>query len=177
MLVLITGGSGSGKSAWAEDLACTLGPGSKYYLATMRPFGQDAAQRIKRHHQMRSGKGFYTIECPDGLFDLPIGPADTVLLEDLSNLAANLRFSDNAQDDCFSVLWAQLSTLANTCKHFIVVSNEIFSDGVIYERDIMDYLALLGRLNEALAEQADLVVEVVCGLPLPLKGAVPCSMP
>ena len=37
MLALITGGSGSGKSAWAEGLAQRLCPGPKLYLATMRP--------------------------------------------------------------------------------------------------------------------------------------------
>ncbi len=39
MMVLVLGGSGSGKSAYAEELLCTLAGKSqttKYYLAAMR---------------------------------------------------------------------------------------------------------------------------------------------
>ena len=35
MLALIFGGSGSGKSAYAEDLAVRLSTAPRYYLATM----------------------------------------------------------------------------------------------------------------------------------------------
>ena len=41
VVALVTGGSGSGKSAWAEGLSCALCPGPKRYLATMRPFGEE----------------------------------------------------------------------------------------------------------------------------------------
>ena len=66
MMILVTGGASSGKSAYAEQLACSL-PGSRYYLAAMKPFGEEGARRIARHRALRAGKGFVTVECYDGL--------------------------------------------------------------------------------------------------------------
>lgn len=176
-MALVTGGSGSGKSAWAEELICTLCPGPKLYLATMPPSGPGAEARIARHRSMRASKGFSTLECPGPLPISHISPGSAVLLEDLSNLLANLRFSPAPPTDYVQVLWEQLSALACRCGHLVVVSNEIFSDGVIYDPDTTDYIALLGSLNRLLAQRADLAAEVVCGIPLVLKGALPCSLP
>lgn len=172
---MVTGGSGSGKSAWAEDLALELCGGAKYYLATMRPFGAEARQRIARHRDMRAHKGFQTIECPQGLEGLALPPGSTALLEDLSNLLANIRFAPAPPPDCAGALYKQLAPLIAGCGHLILVGNEVFSDGIAYDCDTMDYLAQLGRLHQSLAARADLVVEVVCGLPLVLKGVNPCS--
>ena len=66
MMVLVTGGASSGKSAFAEQVACSL-PGSRYYLAAMKPYGEEGARRIARHRELRAGKGFATLECYDGL--------------------------------------------------------------------------------------------------------------
>jgi len=126
---------------------------------------------------MRAHKGFDTLECPDGLDGLPISPSDTVLLEDLSNLVANRLFSPQCPEHCGEVLWAELSALADRCTHLVVVSNEITSDGIEYDPSTQAFLALLGELDRKLARRADLVVEVVCGLPLVLKGEIPCSTP
>lgn len=66
MMVLVTGGASSGKSACAENVALEL-PGPRFYLAAMKPYGTEAARRIERHRKLRAGKGFETIECHDGL--------------------------------------------------------------------------------------------------------------
>ena len=59
MMILVLGGSASGKSEYAENVAAALGEGGKkLYLATMRPFGREAGRRIERHRRMRKGKGF-----------------------------------------------------------------------------------------------------------------------
>ena len=65
MMVLVIGGSGSGKSDFAEREACLLGGehgGQKYYVAAMRVFDDEGRQKVDRHQRMRSGKGFVTIE-------------------------------------------------------------------------------------------------------------------
>lgn len=67
MLILVTGGSGSGKSAFAEDRILSLGEAKRIYIATMHPFDQESFKRIERHRKMRAGKGFDTIECYTGL--------------------------------------------------------------------------------------------------------------
>ena len=63
MLHLITGGSGSGKSRYAEDRILKLGPGRRVYVATMYPYDDESFQRIRRHRAMRAQKEFETIEC------------------------------------------------------------------------------------------------------------------
>ena len=60
MLILVTGGSASGKSAYAESLCLTASP--RVYLACMQPFGAEGAKRIERHRTMRKDKGFLTVE-------------------------------------------------------------------------------------------------------------------
>ena len=48
----------------------------------------------------------------------------------------------------------------------VIVSNNVFEDGICYDASTMEYLAALGRINERLASQADEVIEVVVGIPL-----------
>lgn len=62
MIHLITGGSASGKSAYAEAQAVAAGK-MRYYIATMRPYGTEGEKRVAKHRAMRAGKGFFTIEC------------------------------------------------------------------------------------------------------------------
>ncbi len=66
MLVLVIGGGGSGKSAYAEALACRLSPqnkqGKRYYLATMEVYGEEGRKRVAKHRRAREGKNFITIE-------------------------------------------------------------------------------------------------------------------
>ena len=67
MLTLVTGGSGSGKSAFAEDRVLSFGDAQRIYIATMHPFDEESHKRIERHQKMRAGKGFETVECYTGL--------------------------------------------------------------------------------------------------------------
>ena len=74
MMKLVMGGSGSGKSAYAEKCIsrlyrelCTEDAGrnkeaSLYYVADMIPYGQETAKKIEAHRKMRAGKGFATLE-------------------------------------------------------------------------------------------------------------------
>ena len=54
----------------------------------------------------------------------------------------------------------------------VVVSNEIFSDGIEYDPETFRYQQYLGKINQYIAGKADLVVEVVYGIPLAQKGKV-----
>ena len=78
MLILVVGGAASGKSAFAESLACQ-GALPRVYIATMQAMDEECEIRIARHREMRAGKGFSTLECPLGLADADI-PAKTALL-------------------------------------------------------------------------------------------------
>lgn len=175
MIVLVTGGSGSGKSAYAEDLARRLCPGEKAYIATMRAWGAEGEARVARHRALRAGKGFFTVERPLDLAGLaaeePRLTGATALLEDASNLLANEMFDPaGAGAEAVPAILKGLRTLGARAARLIVVSNEIFSDGVAYDPDTQRYIAALGEINRALAAAADAVVEVVYGIPVPRKG-------
>lgn len=51
MLMIVTGGSGSGKSAYAEEQIMKLGEGSRIYIATMMSFDAEGDRRIERHRK------------------------------------------------------------------------------------------------------------------------------
>ena len=56
MVTLITGGSGSGKSAYAESVITGFGEHERIYIATMYPFDEESHERIRRHRKMREKK-------------------------------------------------------------------------------------------------------------------------
>ena len=58
MMTLILGGSGSGKSAYAEDyLLRAAGDKNKYYIATMQIRDAEMQAKVDRHHRLRQGVG------------------------------------------------------------------------------------------------------------------------
>lgn len=95
MVILIIGGSASGKSEFAERI-CTLTGGQVAYIATMQPFGKDAQYRIARHLKLRERKGFLTVEQYTDIAKLRNAlrnRAQTLLIECMSNLCANEMFA------------------------------------------------------------------------------------
>ena len=51
-----------------------------------------------------------------------------------------------------------------------MVTNDVFADGAEYTYETMKYMKTLSEVNMFLAERFERVVEVVCGIPIPLKG-------
>lgn len=180
MFTLVTGGSGSGKSEYAEALAAGCGCKNRWYLATMEVYGAEGRRKVERHRRQREGKGFETLECPRGLKNIriPGDPQDTaILLECVSNLAANEMFgAGEAPDGGTDVARAEqeafegILCLADQARELIVVTNEVGLDGGEYGAETKDYIRLMGRLNRRLAERADRVFEVVFGIPVLLAG-------
>lgn len=178
MLTLVTGGSASGKSEYAENLLCKEWQGKKLYIAAMQPYSAQDAEfqaRVARHRALRAGKGFETVERYQNLAGLILLEKSAVLLECLSNLTANELFGGGAVEEaaCRRVYTEILRGVEKLCadgRTVTVVTNEIFSDGCGYDAPTLLYIALLGALNRALAARAARVVEVVCGIPLVRKG-------
>ena len=54
--------------------------------------------------------------------------------------------------------------------NLILVTNDVGSDGESYSESTLRYVDALGRLNQAFAAEFDTVYELVCGIPLLLKG-------
>lgn len=59
MITLITGGSGSGKSAYAEKAVMEFGELNRIYIATMYPYDKESYKRIDRHRKMRAREKIY----------------------------------------------------------------------------------------------------------------------
>lgn len=172
MIALVYGGSACGKSAWAERLLTACSGAPKYYAACMEPFGEEAFERIRRHRAMRAGKGFETVEAQRNLSSLPLPSGCAVLLECLGTLTANELFSPGASPESALVsLRDGLSFLARQAETLVVVGNDVFADRVSYDESTQTYLRVLAAVQRELAEQADLVAEIVCGLPVIHKGS------
>lgn len=173
MTILLTGGSGCGKSTFAEKLAVGL-PAPRYYIAAMQPYDEECLKKIARHREMRRGKGFETLERQKDMETLVLPERGTVLLECLCNLTANEMFApDGSIRDVFEKILAGLDNLRAQCEHLIIVTNDVGSDTEDYSPETLLYVETLGRLNQAVAEKADTVCELVCGIPLVLKGELP----
>lgn len=170
MWTVVTGGSGSGKSEFAESVALSREPGEKIYIATMEPYDKESYDRIDRHRAMRREKNFQTVECYRHLEELEGLEDRTVLLECMSNLTANEMFHPEGRgEDSALAIWQGLRRLADTCRHLIVVTNNVFDDGIQYAPESMRYLEILGEVNSLMGQAADEVYEVVCGIPIPWK--------
>lgn len=170
MLHIITGGSGSGKSAFAEEQILKLGPAKRYYIATMHPFDEESKKRVQRHRVMRDGKGFETIERYTHLEQIGISEGANVLLECMSNLVANEMYEeDGAHERTVDAVMEGIRHLAGQAANLVVVTNEVFSDVQDYEAETLRYMDYLGKINCRMADMADQVTEVVYGIPISVK--------
>lgn len=176
-MIFVIGGSGSGKSSYAEERITLLSEGiKKYYLATMQIYDREGEEKAERHRSLRNGKGFITVEQPaaiqNALKKMEAGDK-TALLECISNLAANEMFSGEIPKSAESItkeIIRGIEVLKGELMHFVAVSNNVFEDGLIYDEATMQYIRAMGRINEALSRMADETVEVVAGIPMVLKS-------
>lgn len=208
MITLITGGSGSGKSAYAEKYICHAsnekGCKEKYYIATMQVFDDEGQRKIDRHRRLRAGKGFITIEQPRDIkkaveklqSENCLKTGRSALLECMSNLVANEMFptvdasgiqaaeaKKEALDDPENMndyetaqishvskkVLKEVSILSENVAELVIVTNNVFEDGVSYDESTMNYIKAMGIVNRGLAAMAERVVEVVAGIPVTVK--------
>lgn len=179
MLIFISGGVRSGKSALGERLAGKYARGRKVYLATSDVCDGEMERRVARHRMDREGKGFLTIErsCGVGSAAELLEPGDAVLLDCLGALTANemfaggpMNFGDSFKQALTERIFKSIMALLTAASTVIVISNEIFSGGILYDKETMDYMDVLGRLHVRLAAEADTAVECACGCVTVHKG-------
>ena len=169
MIWLVTGGSGCGKSTWAEKLVQSLPAERRIYIATMQVYDQESEKRVRRHRAQRADLGFRTVECEKNLSAAKIDTGSIVLLEDLVNLTANEMFDGGDPNRVIP----DLQKLSMRCRHLIMVTNDLFSDGETYSSSVQKYLRCLADINRQAAGLADHVIEVVYSIPVALKGELP----
>ena len=177
MMTLVIGGAASGKSAFAESL-CLAGPAPRVYLATMEPAPGEEAVRIGRHRSLRAGKGFLTVERALNVAAAAreVPATSTLLLEDAGNLVANELFSPASavrgahSADVARKVSCDIIELARACANMVVVTVDVFEDGETYDEGTAAYRRALACVNAQVAKVSDRVVEVVCGIPVWMKG-------
>ena len=169
-LSLVIGGAASGKSAFAEGLV-TAACDRPVYLATSQIFDDEMGAKVARHREMR-GANWITIEEPlDIAAALARAPEGVPVLLDCATLwLTNVMLGDHDTDRAET---AFLSAITGAGRPVVVVSNEtgagIVPDNALARR----FRNAQGKLNQAIAARADLVVTVIAGLPLVLKGQLP----
>lgn len=95
------------------------------------------------------------------------------LLECMSNLVANEMFQEekmlNVEETVKKVL-EDVDCVNQHCKNLVIVSNNVFEDGIKYDQSTARYIEALGQINAGIATMADVVTEVVVGIPVSIKG-------
>jgi adenosylcobinamide kinase/adenosylcobinamide-phosphate guanylyltransferase len=162
---LVGGGSRSGKSRHALQLAQRYGP-RKAFLATAQAFDEEMRDRIQRHQQER-GTSFTTLEEP-----LEIARAarqaesqfDVIVIDCLTLWASNMLLA-NREDE----LGTQLEQLAATAIPCIAVTNEV-GCGIVPDNPLSRrFRDVAGTLNQQAAALATEVYWMVFGVPLRIK--------
>lgn len=168
-LTLVLGGAASGKSGFAESLCFQSGK-PRVYIATAQVFDDEMRLKISEHRDQR-GADWVTVEAPlDVAGALAERTSGKIILLDcatlwLSNVLLNGQDTDVAGD-------AMLAALATCPASVIVVSNEV-GHGIVPENKLArQFRNAQGRLNQKLASQSGLVVQVIAGLPQVLKGTL-----
>ncbi len=167
-LVLVLGGARSGKSTYAERIVAASGLPT-VYIATATKGDEEMAARIEGHRARRD-PAWRTIEAPDRLeeaLERETGEGRAVLVDCLTLWLSNLVLA-GADVDARTLRLVDAAKRAAGLR--VLVSNEVglglVPDNALGRR----FRDAQGRLNQAFAGAADLVVFMAAGLPLVLKG-------
>lgn len=163
-LTLVLGGANSGKSAFAETLTRAAGL-HKTYVATAQAFDDEMRAKIAKHRVDR-GIDWDTVEAP---MDIASALGNGVTLVDCLTLWLSNHILAEVDLDTPTFLAA--------CDAPVVcVSNEA-GLGVVPDNTLArKFRSAQGQLNQDIAAASDLVVLVVAGIPMVLKGQLPKVM-
>ena len=169
-LTLVIGGARSGKSAFAEGLVTGTGR-PRRYIATAEAWDDEMRARIAQHQSDRGGD-WTTVEAPLDLSGaLQSARQDEVVLIDCATLwLTNHLLADH---DLPTEAARLIDALAACPAPVVIVSNET-GWGIVPENALARrFRDEQGRLNQRIAALADLVVTVIAGLPMVLRGRLP----
>jgi adenosylcobinamide kinase/adenosylcobinamide-phosphate guanylyltransferase len=176
-IILVTGGSRSGKSAYAQRLAeSRSGPWT--FIATCPQIDEEMARKIEVHRQERDARRWTTIEEQIDLAGA-IGRASAagVILVDCLTLWVNnlmyraaLAGREVTEQEVAGLTHAIVRAADAVPGTVIFVTNEVGLGIVPPDASTRLYRNLVGRCGQAIAAAARAAVMVVCGMPLTLKG-------
>lgn len=183
-IIMVVGGSSSGKSAFAEKKARELSQAGKIqviYLATATIWDEEFARRVQKHRDRRPST-WKTIEEPYDLhLQLQRARKEPVvfLIDGIGTWVTNLMYRDkqppfhwNEQaqryfDEQLQYFIASMEDINGT---IILVADEVGMAIVPASPEGRIFRDLNGQTNQILAERADRVYLLSCGIPLQIKG-------
>ena len=167
---LVIGGARSGKSSFAEGLVLATNR-PRRYIATAQAWDNEMRARIAQHREQR-GEGWITVEAPLDLAGaLANAQTNEVVLVDCATLWLSNHLLSDANLDAEGA--NLLAAIAQCPASIVVVSNEVGWSIVPDNALARAFRDAQGRLNQQMAAQAGLVVAVMAGLPIVLKGTWP----
>ncbi len=166
-LSLVLGGASSGKSDYAENMILNTGL-APVYIATAQVFDDEMAAKVTRHKKSR-GDGWHTIEEPIAVAEtlMQMDEGRAVLLDCATLWLTNIILGKHDLAQHTSDL---IAAMRNCKSPVVVVSNEV-GQGIVPDNALSrQFRNAQGTLNQHIAAKADLVVAVMAGLPMILKG-------
>jgi adenosylcobinamide kinase/adenosylcobinamide-phosphate guanylyltransferase len=176
-IIVVTGGSRSGKSAFAQTIAEGL-PEPRVYIATAPVIDEEMRERVRKHRDAREKSRWRTVEETLNLAGVlrTVAESEVLLVDCLTLWINNLLFEAGKRGEvlteesiikkCREVLEA-CTGISGTV---IFVTNEV-GMGIVPDHPLTRrFRDLAGRCNQVMAGQADEVIFMVSGQPLPLKG-------
>jgi adenosylcobinamide kinase / adenosylcobinamide-phosphate guanylyltransferase len=176
-IILITGGARSGKSSYGLQRAESLSS-KRLFVATCPKVDAEMTERVRRHQQERTGRGWVTMETETDLSAVFAGEGrgyDVVLIDCVTLWVNNILFTEESRgaavdDFRISLLCDEWLEAAH---HFagtvLCVTNEVGLGIVPDNAQARKYRDLVGTCNQLIGRKADEVILVSCGIPLVLK--------
>lgn len=173
MIAFVSGGARSGKSGQAETLARRWHQargGQLYYLATAKATDGEMARRIVRHREAR-GVGWTTLEEPLDLvaaLDRVI-PGSTLLLDCLTLWASQVLYGSGSgleERQGLAMMAALLERARARNIALVMVSNDLNEEVPPRDAEVRRYLAFLQRVHRHVVHEAEVVIQVVAGIPI-----------
>ncbi len=176
-IILVSGGSRSGKSGYAQKMAESIGE-PRLFTATCPRIDTEIDDRIKKHILDRQGKRWKTLEEEIDLGNVIRNNHEyvVILIDCLTLWINNLLFNKKSKakplcEEDIVVLSEQILKEARIHNGTIIfVTNEVGSGIVPESSESRLYRDLVGRCNQCIASSADEVILVSCGVPLTLKS-------
>ncbi len=182
-VIMVVGGSRSGKSSTAERLADDCEKKLGYpviYIATGTIWDEEFAARVEKH-RLRRPTSWKTIEEPCDLskvFNEQREQPQIYLLDSLGTWVTNMMYRQNVTEFSWDeekeqVFLSQLKLLTESLENVkgtvILVADEVGMDVVPASQEGRIFRDLNGMVNQELAAKAGQVYMVVCGITMKIK--------
>ncbi len=177
MIILITGGTRSGKSSYGEERLNM--EEDILYLATATITDDEMKRRVE-HHQKRRGEKYQTLEgykdmdksiqmssCHHTILDCVGTTITNILFERCSDLDhINQEEAERIEKEILDYFQKIIESMKTKLGKQVIITNEVGMSLVSEYRLGRVFTDILGRVNQYIARQADEVVLMVSGIPV-----------